>query len=163
MDPPIAKKDNNIKTIMLNSSQNSQSETPSGITVVKGGIVSSTPSSRDENFFDEEERFSETSTLDGVEGLDSFIGGGKKVHSSKPASHMKPEHDDDASSVVSSSTHSVTSEESVATVELLSGDPLFIVLSQFFMSKESGDNIATILEKINKNLEALVVATKGSQ
>lgn len=44
---------------------------------------------------------------------------------------------------------------SACTIDLLSNDPLFIVLSQFLMSKESGDNIVTVLEKINKNLEVI--------
>ena len=43
--------------------------------------------------------------------------------------------------------------DSGCTIDLLSSDPLFLVLSQFFMSKESGDNIATILEKLNNNIE----------
>lgn len=51
---------------------------------------------------------------------------------------------------------SITDDETVSiadTVDLLSNDPLFLVLSHFFVSKETGDNIATILDKINKNLE----------
>lgn len=165
MEPPK----NNIKTITLNSSQNN-SETPSGVTVVKGGIVNapSSASAQSREFnqffkepFNEEERFSETSTLN--EGFDNFIGGRRGNRKGTPHHTPQVHVEEDASSVASSSTHSATSEGSVATIELLSEDPLFIVLSQFFMSKESGDNIATILEKINKNLEALIVATKGSQ
>lgn len=164
MEPPK----NNIKTITLNSSQNN-SETPSGVTVVKGGIVnapsSASAQSRDHVFnqdpFDVEERFRKTLTLN--EEFDNFIGGRRGNRKGTPHHTPQVHVEEDASSVASSSTHSATSEGSVATIELLSEDPLFIVLSQFFMSKESGDNIATILEKINKNLEALIVATKGSQ
>lgn len=45
---------------------------------------------------------------------------------------------------------------SQATSELLGQDPLFLILSQFFMSSETGDNITTVLEKLNKNIEALL-------
>ena len=167
MEPPK----NNIKTITLNSSQNN-SETPSGVTVVKGGIFNapSSASAQSREFnqffkepFNEEERFSETLTLNDNEEFDNFIGGRRGNRKGTPDHTPQVHVEEDASSVASSSTHSATSEGSVATIELLSEDPLFIVLSQFFMSKESGDNIATILEKINKNLEALIVATKGSQ
>lgn len=61
--------------------------------------------------------------------------------------NKKSYDDDDASSVAASDD----------TINLLVNDPLFLVLSQFFMSKDSGDNIATILEKINNNLEKLVL------
>ena len=47
------------------------------------------------------------------------------------------------------------SDDSICTVDLLSNDPLFLVLSHFFISKESGDNIATVLEKLNNTLEKM--------
>ena len=47
------------------------------------------------------------------------------------------------------------SDDSICTVDLLSKDPLFLVLSHFFISKESGDNIATVLEKLNNTLEKM--------
>lgn len=66
----------------------------------------------------------------------------------------------ETSSDTSLDTSSDTSSdnESVCTVDLLSSDPLFLVLSHFFVSKKTGDNIATILEKINSNLEKLAAS-----
>lgn len=48
---------------------------------------------------------------------------------------------------------SVDSDTSDRTIDLLGQDPLFLIMSQFFMSQKTGDNIATILEKLNENLE----------
>lgn len=99
-------------------------------------------------------------------GLDNFIGGKRHSTPKAPASSSGSSSSSSSRStspLTSSSSSEMSDNESVATVDLLSSDPLFIVLSQFFMDKETGDNIATILEKINKNLEALVVATKRSQ
>lgn len=73
----------------------------------------------------------------------------------------------DAASVVSSDSASDSasqagSEASLATIDLLGGDPLFLVLSKFFMtsSSESGRNIADILEDISHSLKKLVHVTK---
>lgn len=41
-------------------------------------------------------------------------------------------------------------------IELLSKDPLFVVLGHYLISKNSGDNIATVLDKINSNIKQLV-------
>lgn len=40
-------------------------------------------------------------------------------------------------------------------ISMLGGDPLFLVLSEFFMSSKRGNSLADILEKINDNLEKL--------
>lgn len=51
----------------------------------------------------------------------------------------------------SSETESDGSDVSLSTTEILSNDPLYFVLSQFFISKD-GRNIADILEDISKKL-----------
>lgn len=50
-------------------------------------------------------------------------------------------------------------DESECTVDLLGQDPLFLVLSEFLMS-EKGDNIATVLEKLNLTLQQLIPAVQ---
>ena len=65
---------------------------------------------------------------DSSDGLDDFLGSGGKR--SKPPSEA-------------------------GTIELLAEDPLFLVLSQYLMCKKTGDNIITVLGKINTTLERL--------
>lgn len=67
--------------------------------------------------------------------------------------------DEEASSRISEIDH-LSDAESECTVDLLSTDPLFLVLSQFFMTK-SGENIASVLDKINANLEKLLVSRRS--
>lgn len=76
---------------------------------------------------------------------DDLLSGGGKGAGHKKKLAMTDDNDD--ASIAGSD----------CTIDLLSHDPLFLVLSSFFMSKDSGDNIATILEKINNNLEKLVL------
>lgn len=49
---------------------------------------------------------------------------------------------------------------SISTADILSKDPLFLVLSEFLMDEE-GTNIVTMLGRINKSLKALKSALKG--
>jgi hypothetical protein len=68
------------------------------------------------------------------------------------ASHASTDDDEsDRASEASEETLSVSSDD---TVQKLSHDPLFLVLSHFLMS-EKGDNIVTVLEKINDNLTSI--------
>lgn len=46
------------------------------------------------------------------------------------------------------------SGDSVATIDLLGGDPLYLVLSEFFVSKKK-ENIVDVIDKLNDNLEKL--------
>ena len=62
---------------------------------------------------------------------------------------------EDAASVVSSAMSSASSS-SVDTTQLLSNDPLFLVLGQFF--DHDGKKIATILEEINASLKTIATA-----
>jgi hypothetical protein len=50
----------------------------------------------------------------------------------------------------------------VSTTELLGRDPLFLVLSEFFMDEE-GNNIIHVLQKINKNLSKLAKMHEGKR
>lgn len=80
--------------------------------------------------------------------MDNFLaGGGTKKEKKKTPQSVVSDTDDESAET-----------SSVCTIDLLSADPLFIVLSQFFMSKETGDNIVTVLEKLNKNIEKLIAA-----
>lgn len=45
-------------------------------------------------------------------------------------------------------------------ISMLGSDPLFLVMSEFFMTKK-GKNIADILEEISNSLKDLQVAKKG--
>jgi len=49
-----------------------------------------------------------------------------------------------------------SSSDSDRTVDLISRDPLFLVLGQYLASEKSGKNIVTVLEKMNDNLERLL-------
>jgi len=60
---------------------------------------------------------------------------------------------------LSDSASEASSTGSYNTIDLLGGDPLFLVLSKFFMS-EDGRNIADILEDISYKLEKLVRVSK---
>lgn len=68
--------------------------------------------------------------------------------------------DDDASQNVSEEsseeTASVASGGSSSTIQLLSSDPLFLILSEYFVTK-NGKNMVTILEEINQNLARLAM------
>jgi hypothetical protein len=55
---------------------------------------------------------------------------------------------DDAASTVSNETTS-------STIQMLGGDPLFLVLSEYLANKK-GDNIVTVLDKLNDNIEKLI-------
>lgn len=60
---------------------------------------------------------------------------------------------------LSDSASEASSGGSYNTIDLLGGDPLFLVLSKFFMS-EDGRNIADILEDISYKLDKLVRVSK---
>lgn len=89
----------------------------------------------------------------------------KKVKQSKEKKREEPESDpseSDTESDVESEESSTVSEEeeedddavSLSTTEILNGDPLYTILSQFFISKD-GKNIADILEEMNSKLKYL--------
>lgn len=65
---------------------------------------------------------------------------------------ISTEDEDDAKSTASAAS----SQSSTSTIDCLSRDPLFLVLSQY-LSNDSG-NIVDVLCKINKNLKRLVKA-----
>jgi nitric oxide reductase activation protein len=68
--------------------------------------------------------------------------------------------DDDDESVGSEQDGGAASEASTSsTIEMLSSDPLFLVLSEYLVNKK-GENIVTVLDKINRNLSALVQVLK---
>jgi hypothetical protein len=77
--------------------------------------------------------------------FDNFLGGSAKKAKSS------------TSSVSSVSSMSVPPSEA-DTTEMLAEDPLFIVLSQYLMCKKTGDNIVTVLNKMNKTLERLCIS-----
>jgi hypothetical protein len=61
----------------------------------------------------------------------------------------------DTASVVSSRS----AKSSTLTIDMLAGDPLFVVLSHFLMCRdEEGDNIVTVLKKISVSLEKIANA-----
>lgn len=77
------------------------------------------------------------------------------VVSSKDDASSVVSSKDDASSVVSSED----SKSSIDTINLLSQDPLYLVLGQFF-STATGKNIVMVLDEINENLKLLLASTK---
>jgi predicted metal-dependent RNase len=92
----------------------------------------------------------------------------KKVKQSKEKKREEPESDPSESETESDvedseDSSSVVSDEeedddtvSLSTTEILNGDPLYTILSQFFISKD-GKNIADILEDISSKLKYLKV------
>ena len=54
-----------------------------------------------------------------------------------------------------SSSSSASEASSTSTTRMLSSDPLFLVLYQYLVNNK-GENIVTVLDKINKNLKKLV-------
>lgn len=75
----------------------------------------------------------------------------------------EPESSDESSASESGSDSGSVSEEqddeadsevSISTTDILSSDPLYFILSQFFLTAEQ-KNIATILEEINQKLGSL--------
>lgn len=54
-------------------------------------------------------------------------------------------NDDDTESTIST----------VSTTQMLGGDPLFLVLSEYLVNKK-GDNIVTVLDKLNDNIAKLI-------
>lgn len=94
-------------------------------------------SEEEEEIIEDEESVQEEDIDEVISEEEDLEGGHKKKKA------YKAKKDDDVESIA----------DSQCTVDLLSNDPLFLVLSHFFVSKESGDNIATILEKLNKTLE----------
>ena len=119
-----------------------------------------------------DESFFEDSKEENIKELDNFLHkGGKKKKNKKDKKDKKDNESDvsfenisdasDASDASDSSSDTSDALSSVCTIDLLSNDPLFIVLSQFFMSRETGDNIVTVMEKLNKNLETLITSRRS--
>lgn len=52
------------------------------------------------------------------------------------------------------------SELSISTTDILSSDPLYFILSQFFLTEDQ-KSITTVLEEINQKLGELVVSAKS--
>lgn len=82
------------------------------------------------------------------EGADMMKGGRSRRNKLKERLRQRRE-----SSSSSSSSSSVAS--STSTTRMLSSDPLFLVLYQYLVNNK-GENIVTVLDKINKNLKKLV-------
>jgi hypothetical protein len=100
---------------------------------------------------------------------DSFFGGSKKVKTiRKPAPAIVIKEDaesvsDEAEDAVAQSEVEIDvgdSASEVDTVTMLSRDPLFLVMSKYFANDRG--NIVDILEKINANLERMVMAFQKS-
>jgi hypothetical protein len=96
---------------------------------------------------------------------DSFFGGSKKVKAiRKPAPAIVIKEDaesvsDEAEDAAAKSEVEIDvgdSASEVDTVTMLSRDPLFLVMSKYFANDRG--NIVDILEKINANLERMVMA-----
>jgi hypothetical protein len=77
----------------------------------------------------------------------------KKSKKSKPAPESESESSDSESSE-SESERSIgaDSEVSLTTSEILSSDPLYTILSQFFMTKDGTKSLVDVLEEINQKL-----------
>jgi hypothetical protein len=75
----------------------------------------------------------------------SFASSASSVSSESSSSSLS----DDSSSEAAS----VRSDSSASTTELLGNDPLFLVLSQYFMTSTSGKSIADVLEEISVSIE----------
>jgi len=71
-------------------------------------------------------------------------------------------NESDISSESAETESTTSSETSVDTMELLGADPLFLVLSQFFMTgeKTGGKNVTEVLQEISDKLSALLVEVK---
>lgn len=95
----------------------------------------------------------ETTSSSSLDGSDSDSSSSDDISESQ--SNDKKLVDIETLSTRSESSSSSNTSDVASTVELLSRDPLYMVLSEYFMSKR-GNNIIDILEKINKNLEKLV-------
>ena len=76
----------------------------------------------------------------------------KSVDSDSDASETSEAEDSEAEDNISEGG---SSADTIDTIELLSKDPLYLVLSKVLLGK-NGDNLVDILEKINKNLKKLV-------
>lgn len=78
----------------------------------------------------------------------------KKVESEPSESDADSDSESDTESDEDESDDE--SDVSLSTTEILNNDPLYTILSQFFLSKD-GKNIADILEEINHKLKYLKV------
>lgn len=79
-----------------------------------------------------------------------------KLESDDSANNTDSSNDTDDNENSSDSTEK--SEGSGSTCEILSKDPLFMVLTEFLMSK-NGENICDILDKLNNNIKKLIKDT----
>lgn len=98
------------------------------------------------------------------EPVPSLEGGAPRRRRVSSSSEASSDSDDLSSSSVSSDSDDddSASESSVSTTELLGKDPLFLVLSQYFMTS-SGKNIADVLEEISLSLKKGVRVLKTIQ
>ena len=97
------------------------------------------------------------SSSDESEGAASKKKAKPAAESSSDESDESDEQEDvtDTASVVSSRS----AKSSTLTIDMLAGDPLFVVLSHFLMCRdEEGDNIVTVLKKISVSLEKIANA-----
>lgn len=94
---------------------------------------------------------------------DSFFGGVKKVKPTRkpaPAIVIKEDTESVSDEVEPAECEIDDSVSEVDTVTMLSRDPLFLVLSKYFANDRG--NIVDILEKINSNIERMIIALQKS-
>jgi hypothetical protein len=103
------------------------------------------PEGHEDHEYPEGNEDDEGSDEDSDEGQD---GGARK---------LKQKFLQQARSSTSSSEDGSSSVSSSSTTRMLSCDPLFLVLYQYLVNNK-GENIVTVLDKINKNLSKLVQA-----
>lgn len=99
------------------------------------------------------ESTSDNSSESGQEKLDIT-----KLESEDDTPNNTDEESNDSSDNESESNSSNNTEESGSTCEILSKDPLFMVLTEFLMSK-NGENICDILDKLNNSIKKLIKDT----
>lgn len=123
-----------------------------------GGSSSDTPTTLDQFFADD------------LEDHGSFKGGAKSDNGDDDLQEEEKEDLEEnelqeggakKQKVLEDALDAVSETDSQNTAEILSHDPLFLVMSQYFMSSKSGNNLATILEKLNDNLEKFLAVTQA--
>lgn len=106
--------------------------------------------------------FNQTHNDNKANELDDFL------ESNQKKEIYDEEESSDNHSVSDDSDRSLLEEESISdnesakitggnrVTEMLSADPLFLVLSEYLIDKKNGDNIVSVLNKINNNLSKLL-------
>lgn len=93
---------------------------------------------------------------------DTSLDGSSEEEPEGGSSDGEEESDDDSEeeSDMGDGARSVGGASSVDTADLLGGDPLFLVLGQFFISKKK-ENLVDVMDRLNDNLEKMMKLMEG--